>query len=216
MLFNCAVFDMDGTLVDSAALWIEAKLDVLQRRGIAYTQADVAQLASLELEGSADYLQQHFLPQLTTGQLCQELLDYADHFYAHTAALEPGAKELLEQLNAMGIPCCLATATPKERFEPLLRRLGVLRLLQHFVTTYDVGKSKHYADIFVEAARRGGGTPATTVVFEDTCYSIKAAKEAGFCVVTLRQPSTNGGPQYTALCDLLLDDFTQLPADFLA
>lgn len=214
MRFDCAVFDMDGTLVDSAALWIEAKLDVLKRRGIPYTEADAAHLSSVELEGSAAYLQQHFLPEVSTAQLSREILDYADNFYAHTAALIPGAKELLEKLNAMGIPCCLATATPRERFEPLLRRLGVWHLLQHFVTVYDVGKTKHFPDIYLRAIELCGGTPARAVVFEDTSYSIKAAKEAGLYLVTLRQPSTNGGPQFTALADLLLDDLTQLPSDF--
>ena len=214
MRFDCAVFDMDGTLVDSAAIWIEAKLNILSSRGIPYTAEDSANLSNRELEASSEYLCANFPLDITPEQAAQEILAYADHCYAHTVAPIPGAVELLERVHAMGIPCCLATGTPRERYEPLLRRLGMLHLLDHFVTVYDVPRGKHFPDIYLEAIRRAGADPARTVVFEDTGYSIKAAKQAGLYVVTVRQPSTNGGPECLALCDLLVDDLTQLPADF--
>lgn len=209
MRFDCAVFDMDGTLVDSAALWIEAKLDVLKRRGIPYTEADAAHLSSVELEGSAAYLQQHFLPEVSTAQLSREILDYADNFYAHTAALIPGAKELLEKLNALGIPCALATATPRERFEPLLRRLGVWHLLQHFVTVYEAKPSTSPISICGPSSFAAAPPPAP-LCLKTPATASKLPKRPGFTLSPCASPpptADRNTPPWPTCCWMISPSF---------
>jgi len=214
MRFDCAVFDMDGTLVDSAWLWTEAKLKVLTDRGFAYTQEDKYNVSFNELEGSAAYLLSRYDLGITAEQIAKEVFEYAEETYRTRVTLMPGAKELLEKLNAMGIPCCLATGTPIKKAKPLLERLGVLHLIQHFVSSSDEGTDKHFPDVYLMAIEKAGADPAKAVVFEDTGYSMKAAKDANLFLVGIRQESTNFGPQYTDLCDLFVDDLTQLPKDF--
>lgn len=214
MRFDCAVFDMDGTLVDSAWVWTEAKLNVLTSRGLSYTAEDKHILSFNELEGSAAHICANFDIGITPQQIANEVFAYAETCYATRVGLMPGAKELLEKLNAMGITCCLATGTPIKRALPLLRRLGVHHLLQHMVSSMDEGTDKHFPHIYLEAIRRAGADPARSVVFEDTGYSMKAVKDAGLFLVGIRQETTNFGPEYTNLCDLLLDNPGQLPDDF--
>ena len=131
--------------------------------------------------------------------------------YRTRVTLMPGAKELLEKLNTMGIPCCLATGTPLLRAKAILERLGVLHLIQHFVSSFDEGTDKHFPDVYLMAIEKAGADPARAVVFEDTGYSMKAAKDANLYLVGIRQETTNFGTQYTDLCDLFIDNMTQLP-----
>ena len=214
MSFDCAVFDMDGTLIDSAWIWTEAKLKVLTDRGFSYTEEDKDQVSYNELEGSAAYLLSRYDLGITAEQIAKEVFEYAEETYRTRVTLMPGVKELLEKLNAMGIPCCLATGTPIKRAKPLLERLGVLHLIQPFISSSDEGTDKHFPDIYLLAIEKAGADPSRAVVFEDTGYSMKAAKDANLYLVGIRQESTNFGPQYTDLCDLFIDDMTQLPENF--
>ncbi|MBP0963128.1 MAG: HAD family phosphatase [Oscillospiraceae bacterium] len=214
MRFDCAVFDMDGTLIDSAWIWTEAKLKILTDRGYAYTPEDKYNVSFNELEGSAAYLLSHYDLGITAEQIAKEVFEYADEMYRTRVELMPGAKELLEKLNAMGIPCCLATGTPILRAKAILERLGVLHLIQHFVSSFDEGTDKHFPDIYLMAIEKAGADPARAVVFEDTGYSMKAAKDANLYLVGIRQETTNFGPHYTDLCDLFIDNMTQLPEGF--
>lgn len=187
---------------------------MLTSRGFSYTPEDKHTLSFSELEGSADYICSHFNIDITPQQVADEVFAYADECYRTRVALMPGVVELLEKLKGLGITCCLATGTPAERVDALLGRLGVRHYFSHCVTSYDVGKPKHFPDIYLEAIRLAGAAPARSVVFEDTGYSMKAVKDANLFLVGIRQPTTNFGPEYTDLCDLLLDSPGQLPEDF--
>ena len=114
----------------------------------------------------------------------------------------------------MGIPCCLATGTPIVRAKAVLERLGVAHLIQHFLSSTDEGTDKHFPDLYLMAIEKAGADPARAVVFEDTGYSMKAAKDANLFLVGIRQPATNFSPEYTSLCDLFLKDLSELPKDF--
>ena len=214
MRFDCAVFDMDGTLIDSAWIWTEAKLKILTDRGFAYTEEDKQAVSFNELEGSAAYLLSHYDLGITAEQIAREVFEYADECYRTRVTLLPGARELLETLNAMVIPCCLATGTPIARAKAVLERLGVAHLIQHFLSSTDEGTDKHFPDLYLMAIEKAGADPARAVVFEDTGYSMKAAKDANLFLEGIRQPTTNFGPEYTSLCDLFLKDLSELPENF--
>jgi len=134
--------------------------------------------------------------------------------YAIVTPDDPLVLGCVDALNAIGIPCCLATGTPIRRAKKVLERLGVVHLIQHFVSSSDEGTDKHFPDIYLMAIEKAGADPSRAVVFEDTGYSMKAAKDANLYLVGIRQPTTNFGPEYTDLCDLFLDDLSQLPDNF--
>lgn len=215
MKFDCAIFDLDGTLTDSQHLWFQTWLDILHDRGVEAQMSDLAFMTQMELPESA-YAISHSFP---TGLTQQQAIDLAvarmTRHYAETVPLKPGARELLLELRRRGIVCCLATASVEERFMPMLRRLQLVELLDHIVTTHQVGKNKHHPDIFLEAARRAGTDPARTVVLEDTLYCLKTAKKAGFLTLGVEEPASEGTPEeMTALCTWFAPDPAHLPESF--
>ena len=215
MKFACAIFDLDGTLVDSQKMWTMAKTKVLEDRGMVLSEQQRLAIMSMEFPEITHHLSRDWPTGLTPQQVEEEILATMAYHYAQTIPPKKGAPELLQQLHEMGIPCCLATASWEERFMPLLRRLELDRRLDHIVTAAMVGRNKHFPDVYLEAARRCGASPEHTVVFEDSGYSVKAAKQAGFRVVGITEPTSDGDDrQMRAMCDWVIDDFTQLPADF--
>lgn len=215
MKFDCVVFDMDGTLTDSQPLWRKTWLEILHEHGVKARMSDLAFMVQMELPESA-YAISHDFP---TGITQQEAIDLAvarmTRYYAESVPLKPGVRELLLELRRRGVVCCLGTASVEERFMPMLRRLQVDSLLDHIVTTAQVGKNKHHPDIFLEAARRAGTTPGRTVVIEDTLYCLKTAQKAGFLTLGVEEPASEGTPEeVSALCDWFIHDFTQMPESF--
>ncbi len=215
MKFDCAIFDLDGTLVDSQHMWTMAKLKVLTDRGIGVDPDQKRRIMSMEFPEITHHLSSDWPTNLTPEQVLAEITQTVTFHYAQTIPMKKGMRELLEYLHSVGIPCCLATASWEERFMPMLQRLGADKLLDHIVTARMVGRNKHFPDVFLEAARRCGANPQRSVVFEDSRYSVKAAKQAGFWVVGINEPSSDGDAQaMQAMCDWFVDDVTQLPKDF--
>ena len=96
--------------------------------------------------------------------------------------LKKGAKELLDYLKAHGIPCAVASSSPKSMVEAYLGKLGVLGYFDSFVTG-DLGlPSKPAPDMFLTAAKELHTAPQDCLVLEDSVNGIKAGRNAGMQV----------------------------------
>jgi len=215
MRFDCAVFDLDGTLVDSQSMWTLAKTKVLTDRGFVLSREETLHIMTMEFPEILHALSTEWPTGLTPEEVLAEITETVKFHYASTIPPKAGVVDLLDRLESMGVVRCLATASWEERFMPLLRRLELDRRLDHIVTAAMVGRNKHFPDVFLEAARRAGADPARTVVFEDSLYSVKAAKQAGFYVVGIHEPASDGSEEVMrSLCDGYIQDFTCLPQNF--
>jgi len=87
----------------------------------------------------------------------------------------------LERLEALGVPCGIATASEAFQARSAMERLGLWPHFRFAVSCVQYG-GKTRPDIYLEAARRLGTAPAETVVFEDALHAARTAHEAGFRV----------------------------------
>jgi len=216
MKFDCAIFDLDGTLISSQEMWTRVKTEVLTSRGIPCTAEDERYLKSMELPDTSKALSREWPTGLTPQQAMDEVLRSVAYHYNNTVGLKKGAMEFLRELHRRGITCCLGTASNVEWIQPVLTRLGLDKELDIIVTCEMVGgKSKHFPDCFLEAARRAGVEPGRAVVFDDAGYALRAAKSVGFLTTGINEPASDGTAEEVApLCNWFIDDFTCLPADF--
>jgi len=107
------------------------------------------------------------------------------HHDVHGYDVKPGARELLLALADMGVRCGVASSTRREEVE---RRLGMARLLPHFISLTggdEVTRGKPEPDIFLLAAERLGATAADCIVFEDSDHGACAALAAGMGLVAV-------------------------------
>ncbi len=95
----------------------------------------------------------------------------------------PGVRELLSELQKAGIPCAVASSTPRANIECVIETLGVRPFFRALVCGEDVTHGKPDPEVFLLAAARLGAPPARCVVFEDAHVGIEAGRKAGMRVV---------------------------------
>ena len=104
-----AIFDVDGTLLDSMKIWDNAGERYLQSRGRQAEPGLSRILFSMSLADGATYLKETYELPETTGEIHQGILDIVDAFYHDEAQAKAGVRELLEALSAKGVALCTPT-----------------------------------------------------------------------------------------------------------
>lgn len=182
--FSAAIFDLDGTLADSNTVWEKLDRKILEKYGINAEDDFINDLASMTYSQAAKALRKIGVP-LTDEEFTDEINVLARIEYANNIQLKPYAGELLNGLKAFGMKIVLATASPAELYEPLLRRCKVYEFFDGFITTDEVGKGKDKPDIYLKAAEIAGVSLEKCVIFEDTLTAVETASktDAYVCAV---------------------------------
>ena len=176
-----AIFDMDGTLIDSMAFWKNLATEYLNAKGVAKIPADILeQIKPMTMSESAALFKQEFG---LTGDPEAEMNAMMDAHYRNDIPLKPGVREYLENLHRQGVRMCVASATAEQLMEACLTRLGVRDYFEFLLSCETVGAGKRSPLVYHEAARRLGAAPREIAVYEDALYAVQTAKTAGFHVV---------------------------------
>ena len=176
-----AIFDMDGTLIDSMAFWKNLATEYLNAKGVAEIPADILeQIKPMTMSESAALFKQEFG---LTGDPEAEMNAMMDAHYRNDIPLKPGVREYLENLHRQGVRMCVASATAEHLMESCLTRLGVRQYFEFLLSCETVGAGKRSPLVYHEAARRLGAAPVEIAVYEDALYAVQTAKAAGFHVV---------------------------------
>lgn len=182
MNFSAAIFDLDGTLVDSNAVWKKIDIILLQRRGIRCSDEQADRMTSMTYEDA--YAEMRKLGVTDSfEQILKEFNELAVDEYRHNIFLKDYAAEYLTYLKGQGIKTALATASPKALYEPVLRHNNAYSYFDAFCTTDEAGRDKNSPDVYFLAASKLGVAPDECVVFEDVLKGIVSAKNAGMTAV---------------------------------
>lgn len=180
-----AIFDMDGTLIDS--MWVWGKIDVayLSKRNILLPSNLRENIEHLSFDETAEYFKNRFNLTDTTEEIKNEWNDLAYCEYAHTVELKPYVREYLALLKSYGIKIGLATSNCTSLIEVVLKRHNIYNLFNSITTTDEVDKSKNFPDVYLLAAKRLNIAPQNCIVFEDILPAIIGAKAANMKTVAV-------------------------------
>lgn len=178
-----AIFDLDGTLLDSLWIWADIDERFLSKRGIQVPPDYMEAVCAMEYRQTAEYTIARFGLNDTPEELMQEWSDMAVGAYASELKLKPSVKECLSELKRKNIKLAVATSATPEMCLPALKRNGVIDLFDAIVTTVEVGKGKAHPDVYFAAAKKLGVGVDECAVFEDAVLAVKTAKRAGFYTV---------------------------------
>lgn len=182
MRIKAAIFDLDGTLIDSMGVWDKIGRDFLTSRGISYSGDISGEVKNMSFMESARYYIDKFSLEDTCDRLISIWNDMAYREYAENIEMKEGARRFLLELSGAGTKLGVATATDRELVEAVLDRHGVLRLFETIVTVREAGRGKEDPHIFLLAAERLKVSPEECTVFEDCLHAVKGAKRAGMQV----------------------------------
>ena len=213
--FCAAIFDLDGTLLDSMGIWEKIDEDFLGKRGIPVPTDYAKAIASLSFRETAKYTIERFHLAETEDELLEEWSRMAADEYALRVPLKPHAREYLEALKARGIKLATATSLSHRLSGPALRRCGIYDLFDAQCCTDELAdglREKRLPDIFLLAAKKLAVRPEDCVVFEDILPAVIGAKSAGMRVYCIADASSSAHAQALAdAADGYLTDFSEAP-----
>jgi beta-phosphoglucomutase-like phosphatase (HAD superfamily) len=178
--FKAAIFDLDGTLVESNHVWSRIDEHFLGRRGIEVPADYFKAVSTMNFQAAAEYTNERFKLNENIADIMQEWQDMAVYEYSHVIGLVSGAGDFVRYLKARGVKLALATASSKALYEPVLKNNGLYEYFDFFATTEQVKRGKGFPDVYLFAAEGLGEKPCDCVVFEDIIEGIRGAKLGGF------------------------------------
>lgn len=184
--FQAAIFDLDGTLIDSMEEWKHLGRSFLESREITPDEETQKNLERITLGETAFYLKNRFGMGETVEQIFEGLKKTAGEIYTKNAPLKEGVKDYLEELKQLKIPMGIATVAPRKHAKKALSRLKIKQYFSCLLTDEDVGKGKNSPDLYLAVAKKLKTAPEHCAVFEDTFSFGKVAKEAGFLVYAVK------------------------------
>lgn len=190
-MFKAAIFDMDGLLIDSERIIMQACILAASELGISYTQSDYIQL----IGRSAPDSNQVMITQLGGVNNFTKVMKRVDEILAVSGNYFPlkiGALEIVQHFHAQGIPCGVASSSYQDIIRYRLSKVGVLEYFSVITSGDEVERGKPHPDIYLLAIKKLGVPAEACIAFEDSEFGAHAAITAGLKVVVvpdLKQPS---------------------------
>ncbi len=216
MKIKGAIFDMDGTLLDSMGYWDTVGIDYLERQGIKFDTEKENYVLHVGILKFTEYCNEKYGLNKTYEEVLRALHDIIAEKYNTVVKLKPGAAQMLEKFKQNGVKMCIATATEQKEAIGVLKRLGVLDYFSEVFTTTIVGEDKNSPLIYEVALEHLGTAKDDTYVFEDAGYAITTAHNAGFKVIGIEDKNTViPTEKIVPLCDYFLYERDNYNTSFL-
>ena len=177
--FQAAIFDMDGTLLDTEAVFRDIVYDVCGELGFEMTDAVHHSMVGSSHERTNQLLIEAYgvaFPYSLFDEKCRVTMRERSH---GGVPLKPGAVEFVTELRNRGIPTAVATSSRNPHAAHHLSAAGLLELFETVVTRDDVVNPKPHPEPYLMAARRLGVEPSVCLALEDSHTGVRAAHAAG-------------------------------------
>ena len=209
------LFDMDGLVLDTEKLYTRFWMEACRFYGFPMTREQALKMRAANSKLSESNLHSFFGPTADYRQCRAKRIELMNAYIdAHGVEPKPGIYELLDHLDAKGIPAAITSSSPVERIEKHLSSLNLLHRFRKICSGYDVPWGKPAPDIYLYGAASLGLRPEECLALEDSPTGILAAHRAGCVTVMipdLDQPDAATESLLHAQADSLLDVIGLIP-----
>ena len=203
-----AIFDLDGTLLDSMFIWDTVGEEYLRSLGKEPHEDLKETFMTLTLEEAAEYYRENYGVTLSVQEIVDGVNAMVEQTYRTKVTLKPGIAEYLAWLKENGVRMCVATVTDRYLVEETLERLGVRHYFSEIFTCAEVGFGKDKPVIYQKALEHLGTEKSDTYVFEDLLFALNTAKTDGFPTVGIYDRHEAHQDELKELSDYYVLDFT--------
>lgn len=206
-----AIFDCDGTLLDTMGLWHAMESELARMAGHRLTDEEVDRLCTFTLPETARFFHEEHGLGSSAAEVEALIREMAVDYYRTRATPRPGVEAFLQALRDAGVPCAVASSSPHFMLGPGLEESGLAEYIGPVVSVDDVGASKREPAAY-DRARELLETPREqTWVFEDAAYALRCAKTAGYPTVAVWDCDESGTfEELGALADIAVRSFEEL------
>lgn len=196
MKIKAAIFDMDGTLIDSLKIWnvLWSKIGetFLNDKNFMPCMEDDKKVRTLMFKDAMELIHINY----HIGKSGKEVLDFANQvlvdFYDKEVTLKEGVRDFLEYCQSQGIKMCLATASTPDLLNLAINHCEIGKYFLETFSCSTLGKGKEEPDIYLLAADFLGEALSETWVFEDSLVAIETATKIGMPTVGIYDPHNFG------------------------
>jgi HAD superfamily hydrolase (TIGR01549 family) len=206
--YAAVLFDIDGTLVDSNYLHVDAWARALEEVGHPVPAWRIHRAIGMDSAKLMEILLGDDLDRL--GDEAKER--HSTHYQREAERLRSfdRAQELLRELAGRGVKVVLATSAPQEEFEVLQKVLQVDDAIAEYTTAEDVSTAKPAPDVVQMALKKAGVGPEQALMVGDAAWDMQAAKKAGVAGIGVRTGGIGPGELEDAGAIAVYDDVAQL------
>ena len=207
------IFDMDGVLVDTEPLYVAINKGIFDRLGVTIsTEQHLSYVGISAVQMWSEIKSQFGLQQTVEELISNEKRAHLDEFRA-MESMPPiaGIWELLHRFQTEGIPCAVASSSPREMVELILAESDLRSYFHSTVSGEEVQRGKPAPDIFLLAAERLSADPQSCLVIEDSPHGVRGAIAAGMTTCGFLNP--NSGKQDLGEADLTVNHFRENERD---
>jgi HAD superfamily hydrolase (TIGR01509 family) len=208
--FKAAIFDLDGTLLDSMWVWEAVDRAFFAVRCMNMPDDYVQSILALTFRETAEYTIKRFGLCDTPEGLMAEWNELSYLQYCNHVRLKPGAREYLECLSAQGIKLGVATALTTHVMEAVLENNNILHLFDALTSADEVCRGKTFPDIYLLAAQKMGVEPKDCIVFEDVLKTLRGIRAAGMSSCAVWDTTTCDWPEMIREFDMNIMSFEEL------
>ena len=210
MKIKGAIFDMDGTLVDSLCFWEYYWQNLGKKfKGVddfKPSSDDDRKCRTMLLKDVVKVIKEGYGFTQSEDELFRFSTDFLRQFYQEIVKEKQGATKLLESLKQKGVKICLATATDMGNVKVAIKATGLEHFFDVVLSCGDIGKGKDQPDIYLKAIEELGVSPEEACVFEDSFVAIETAKSIGVKTVGIYDKYNYGQDRLKASSDVYLED----------
>ena len=203
------LFDMDGLVLDSEKLFCRFWAEAAQFYGFPMTFAQGMGMRSLNSRAAQEKLRSYFGPEADYAAIRSKRIELMEAYIAENGVeLKPGIRELLDPMDARGIPGAITSSSPVERIGKYLAFHGLEHRFAALCSGHDVPRGKPEPDIYLHGAARLGLRPEECLALEDSPAGVLSASRAGCVTVMvpdLDQPDEVAEKMLHARADSLAD-----------
>ena len=182
---DAALFDLDGTVVDSMWIWKQIDIDYFARCDLKMPKHYQKEIEGLSFYETAVYTHEKYIPFVTVDKMISDWNDMAYDLYANTVKPKECILEFLDHLHKNGKKCGMATSNSRVLCTATLKNNGLLDYFDCIITGEECTAGKPAPDVYLKCAAALGVKPERCIVFEDICKGIDAGNNAGMMTVAV-------------------------------
>lgn len=206
-----AIFDVDGTVLDSMPMWLDVTVELLADFGVKKTREDCEQFMTMTLRESLPWIKNTYGVKMTLDEISELFKSKVINAYKNTIPAKPYVAEYIKKLHGGGVKIAVATSGYEGVWSLAFERLGILDCISAAAYSNEVGVNKSNPDIYLLAAQRLGVTPDECTVYEDILPGVEGAKKGGFSTCAVWDVSNdNDTDRLKSAADRYIHDFSEL------
>lgn len=184
MLPDAVVFDLDGTLTDTEAIWDVVRRRLAAEAGLAWPDGATQAMMGMSTREWSGFLVETVGLPVTPEQAAQQTVDVMAAHYRTGITVLPGAVEAVRRM-AQRYPVAIASSSPRTLIDTAVEMLGLADVLAATVSTEEVERGKPAPDGYLRACELIGAHPLRSIAVEDAPNGLLSALAAGMTVIAV-------------------------------